>query len=67
VFDPNNPPDRVRIMASTRFMDFLSKEATMDLMSEIWTNYKKKVDPKGSIEALLATESEEGSKDIPLP
>jgi hypothetical protein len=67
VFDPNNPPDRVRIMASTRFMDFLSKEATMDLMMELWANYKKKVDPKGSIDALLATESEEGSEDLPLP
>ena len=65
VFDPNNPPERVRIMAATRFMDFLSKEATMELMSEIWTNYKKKVDPKGSIDALLAGEGD--TEDIPLP
>lgn len=68
VFDPKSPPDRVRIMASTRFMDFLSKEATMELMSELWTNYKEKVDPKGSIDRLLGdTESGEGSEDIPLP
>jgi hypothetical protein len=66
VFDPTNPPDRVRMMASTKFMDFLSKEATMDLMSEIWSNYKEKVDPKGSIESLLARESEGDSADIPL-
>jgi hypothetical protein len=68
VFDPNSPPDRVRIMASTKFMDFLSKEATMELMTELWTNYKEKVDPKGSLASLLGdSESGEGSEDIPLP
>jgi hypothetical protein len=55
-------------MASTRFMDFLSKEATMELMTELWTNYKEKVDPKGSLASLLGdSESGEGSEDIPLP
>jgi hypothetical protein len=68
VFAPNSPPDRVRIMASTRFMDFLSKEATMELMTELWTTYKEKVDPKGSLASLLGdTESGEDSEDIPLP
>ncbi len=65
VFDPQSPPDRVRMMASTKFMDFLSKEATMELMSELWSNYKKKVDPKGSIEALLGEAGEE-TEDLPL-
>jgi hypothetical protein len=65
VFDPLNPPERVRMMASTKFMDFLSKEATMDLQSELWDAYQKRVDPKGSLEALLG----EGgtTQDIPLP
>jgi hypothetical protein len=67
VFDPKSPPDRVRMMASTKFMDFLSKEATMELMSELWTNYKKKVDPKGSIESLLGETAEETPEDLPLP
>jgi hypothetical protein len=66
VFDPKSPPDRVRMMASTKFMDFLSKEATMDLMSEIWTNYKTKVDPKGSIDSLLGEAGEEATEDLPL-
>ncbi len=66
VFDPQSPPDRVRMMASTKFMDFLSKEATMDLMSDLWTNYKKKVDPKGSIEPLLREAEEETPEDLPL-
>jgi len=69
VFDPNMPPDRVRLMASTKFMDFLNKEATMDLMSELWTHYKKEVDPKGSIDILLkvaSNESGEESEDLPL-
>ncbi len=64
VFDPLNPPERVRMMASTKFMDFLSKEATMDLQSELWDAYQKRVDPKGSLEALLG----EGgtTQDLPL-
>ncbi len=67
VFDPQSPPDRVRMMASTKFMDFLSKEATMDLMSDLWTNYKKKVDPKGSIDSLLAeADVEETPETLPL-
>jgi hypothetical protein len=65
VFDPKTPPDRVRMMASTKFMDFLSKEATMELMSELWTSYKKRVDPKGSISSFLV--EGEKSEDIPLP
>jgi hypothetical protein len=64
VFDPQSPPERVRMMASTKFMDFLSKEAKMDLMSELWKNYEEKVDPKGSIDTLLG---EETSEDLPLP
>jgi hypothetical protein len=66
VFEPSNPPDRVRMMASTKFMDFLSKEATMELMSELWTSYKTKVDPKGSIGSLLGEAIEE-TEDLPLP
>jgi hypothetical protein len=67
VFDPKSPPDRVRMMASTKFMDFLSKEATMDLMTELWTQYKSKVDPKGSIESLLGEGREEDDEaDLPL-
>ena len=41
VFDPQSPPDRVRMMASTQFMDFLSKEATMELMSELWNAFEE--------------------------
>jgi hypothetical protein len=66
VFDPKSPPDRVRMMASTKFMDFLSKEATMDLGVELWTSYKTKVDPKGSIESLLGEAAEEEDIDLPL-
>jgi hypothetical protein len=66
VFDPKSPPDRVRMMASTKFMDFLSKEATMDLGIELWTQYKTKVDPKGSIESLLGEAAEEEDIDLPL-
>jgi hypothetical protein len=56
------------MMASTKFMDFLSKEATMDLMSELWSEYKSKVDPKGAINALLGeADIEEVPEDLPLP
>ena len=67
VFDPLNPPERVRMMASTKFMDFLSKEATMDLQSELWDAYQKRVDPKGSLEALLGDFEGGTTQDLPLP
>jgi hypothetical protein len=66
VFDPLNPPERVRMMASTKFMDFLSKEATMELQSELWDAYQKRVDPKGSLEALLGGYGGT-TQDLPLP
>ena len=66
VFDPLNPPERVRMMGSTKFMDFLAKEATMDLQAELWEAYQKKVDPKGSIEALLGNTTEGETQDLPL-
>ena len=65
IFDPLNPPDRVRMMGSTKFMDFLSKEATMDLQQELWDAYQKRVDPKGSLEALLGDGGT--TQDLPLP
>lgn len=72
-FDPSEPPERVRMTASVKFMDFLNSEATMDLMGTLWEFYQSKVDPKGSLSKLIAAAKDESTsggenvEDIPLP
>ena len=68
VFDPRKPPERVKMTASTRFMDFLNKEATTDLLEKLWNFYKNKVSNKDSVEEILEDFQDTGdsSSDIPL-
>ncbi len=72
VFDPMNPPIRVRTIAATAFMDFLNLSATASLSEELWNAYNKNVDPKGSLKSLLGRvtvneNEEEAVENIPLP
>ena len=66
-FDPKEPPERVRMMASVKLMDFLNSEATMDLMDTLWKFYQQKVDPKGSLAKLAEaakTSNDEGGGNV---
>jgi hypothetical protein len=69
IFDPMTPPSSVRILGATNLMDFLSGQASSTLLAELWDKYQTIVDPKGSLEALMASildgEAEEPS--VPLP
>jgi len=68
VFEPLNPPQRVRVLGATAFMDFLNVTATASLVDELWKAYKNQVDPKASLEGLLnRSQTEEEESEVPLP
>jgi hypothetical protein len=70
VFAPMDPPPEIKVVGATQLMDFLSGTASASLLSELWEQYGKSVDPQGSLEQMLESLQEdetEAEVDIPLP
>ena len=70
VFAPHDPPPEIKVVGATQLMDFLSGTASASLLSELWEQYGKSVDPQGSLEQMLVSLQEdmtEAEADIPLP
>lgn len=67
-FDPMNPPQNIRALGASMFMDWLNNSATSSLIDELWKAYTEKVDPKSSLgELLKRTDQAGGDQDnVPL-
>jgi hypothetical protein len=66
IFSPMDPPPEVRVMGATQLMDFISGQASTALLNELWEQYNKKIDPKGTLEQLMISLQEEEEADVPL-
>jgi hypothetical protein len=67
IFPPLSPPQRVRVLSATLFMDFLNVTATGTLLEELWRAYNEEVDPKGTLKALLENKEKPEEDEVPLP
>jgi hypothetical protein len=68
IFNPLKPPHGIRMVAASELMEFMSTELSASVLAELWARYGKEVDPKGSLEELLAmVEKDEAVENIPLP
>jgi hypothetical protein len=63
------PPSDIRTLAATKLMEFLGTTASAAVLSELWKQYGETVDPKGTLEQLMAVVEgeEETVEDLPLP
>jgi hypothetical protein len=69
-FAPMAPPSDIRTLAATKFMEFLGTTASASVLSELWKQYGETVDPKGTLERLMAVVEageEEQAENLPLP
>lgn len=70
VFAPHDPPPEIKVIGATQLMDFLSGTASASLLTELWEQYGKTVDPQGALDQMLESLQEdeaEAEADIPLP
>jgi hypothetical protein len=67
IFNPMKPPHGVRSIAASELMEFLSTELSASVLAELWKRYGTEVDPKGSLEELMAMVEGEPEDDVPLP